>query len=102
MVITIMLVGNVVLGFFVCRTWDNVNKIRKQNELNNYPTWAKAEIILVSLLILFSFVLQIISFIKEEYKMGMSMLLLACVLQYVSANLLKPREESNKNYIKQN
>lgn len=100
MVIAIMLVGNVVLGFFVSETWNNVKKIRKHNEFNNYPAWAKIEILLVSLLVLFSFVLQIVLFIKEEYKMAMSMLLLACILQYVSVNFLKPREKSNENYIK--
>lgn len=100
MVIAIMFVGNVVLGFFISETWNNIKRIRKYNELNNYPTWAKAEIVIVSLLILFSFVLQIISFINGEDKMAMSMLLLACVLQCVSVNLLKSREESNKIHIK--
>ncbi len=97
MAIAIMFVGNVVFGFFVHETWNNIKKIRKNNELNSYPIWGKILILVVALLALFSFALQIISFIEDEYQMAYSMLLLACVCQHTSINLLKPKEEINKD-----
>lgn len=68
---------------------------KTKNEINRYPTWAKTTLILVNLLSLFGFVLQIISVVESERKIAMAMLLLACVLQFASGNMLKPKEKKD-------
>ncbi len=94
MTITMAIFFNIVLGFFINRTWNYFKVSKRKNEIKQYPVWAKSTIIFVILLCLISIVMQIILFISGEQKMAMSMLLLACVLQFASGNMLKPREEN--------
>ncbi len=88
--ITIVIFFNIVFGFLFHRALTYLKGLQK---IKQYPLGMKITMLIVNFLCLLSFIMQVVLLHDKEYQLAMSMQLLACILLYVSGNMMKSQEQ---------